>query len=730
MTVAASPVLQTEALGPPNERIVLAVDNIECAGCMRTIEQAVGAIPGVVEARFNLTSRRLAVETQPNTVALPLLLDELDALGYAARPYAPDEAEVRASEHESRLVRALAVAGFGAANIMLLSVAVWSGGADDMQAETRDLFHWISALIALPVVAFAGQPFFESAFGALRARRLNMDVPISLAVLLALVMSVIQTAGGATEAYFDSAVMLLFFLLIGRVLETRSRARMRSLGQNLLALQKPTVTKICPDNRVREVAVSEIRTGDRVLVAPGSRIGVDGLVTDGISNLDDGLITGESAPKTVARGDQVYAGTLNLSGALTIEATSTQGTTLLAEISDLLERATAQRGHYRRLADRAATLYAPLVHGLAAVTFTGWLLAGAGWQPSLLNAITVLIITCPCALGLAVPAVQAVATSALFRKGILVNSGDALERLAEIDTVIFDKTGTLTDPQCTLQNAEDIPPEMLHAAARLAHSSNHVLARALARLEPDAPPIEGAQEISGAGVIAHEAGVEYRLGSRSHCKVELPGVDGRSPRMELWFRQGDRPPIVLLFDQRLKSDARGVVDGLKRQGMDVRVLSGDRQAAVREAAEELGISHWSAASDPRDKIDRVGQLRAGGRNVLMVGDGLNDAAALQAANVSAAPATALDITQSAADIVVIGARLGPLLGALDTGRRARRLMLQNFALAGIYNAIAIPLAVAGLVTPLVAALFMSGSSIVVTLNALRAARTREDASWT
>jgi Cu2+-exporting ATPase len=729
MTFAASTAPRVQERRARNEQIVLAVDNIECAGCMTKIERAVNAMPGVESARFNLTSRRLAVEAERNSVALPQLIAELETLGYAARPYAPDEAEVRAREQESRLIRALAVAGFGAANIMLLSVAIWSGGIQDMQAETRDLFHWVSALIALPVVAYSGQPFFESAFSALRARRLNMDVPISLAVLLALVMSVIETAGGGQEAYFDSAVMLLFFLLIGRVLEMQSRSRMRSLGQNLLALQKPTVAKLDAGGSVREIAASEIRAGDRILVAPGNRIGVDGIVVGGTSNLDDSLVTGESAPKTLRPGDRVYAGTLNLSGALTVQATTGQSGTLLAEIGDLLERATAQRGRYRRLADRAAALYAPLVHGLAAVTFVGWMVIGAGWQPSLLNAITVLIITCPCALGLAVPAVQAVATSALFRRGVLVNSGDALERLAEVDTVIFDKTGTLTDPRCTLQNSEKIPAAALTAAARLAHSSHHVLARALARLEPDVSPIIGAQELAGAGVVAQEAGAEYRLGSRLHCDAGAADDAGGLPRMELWFRKDDMAPVVFLFDQHLKSDARGVVDELRKLGMDVRVLSGDREAAVLEASEQLGISCWSAAADPKEKIERVGALRAAGHNVLMVGDGLNDAAALQAANVSAAPATALDITQSAADIIVIGERLEPLLAALNTGRKARRLMLQNFALAGVYNAIAIPLAVAGLVTPLMAALFMSGSSIVVTLNALRAASSKGRSAW-
>ena len=723
MTIAETvPMVSDSTEQPAPKQMVLAVEGATCANCIQRIETAAAAIPGVAAARFNLTTKRLALDLNAPDTALSGVVDGLERIGYEARPYEADTVELAALRHEKRLLRALAVAGFGAANVMLLSVSTWSGANGGMVSETRELFHWISALIALPVVAYAGQPFFESAAAALRRRHLNMDVPISIAVLLALMMSVYQTATGEQDAYFDSAVMLLFFLLIGRVLELRSRQRMRDVGQNLLALQRPCVTKLSANGQSRQVAVSDIRSGDRVLVAPGSRIGVDGRVVAGSSSLDDSLITGESAPRSVARNDRVFAGTLNLSGALTIEATSAGADTLLSEIGDLLERASTERGRYRQLADRAAALYAPLVHGLAALTLLGWLALGAGWQPSLLAAITVLIITCPCALGLAVPTVQAVATAGLFRNGILVNSGDALERLAAIDTVVFDKTGTLTEPEPRILNIDDVPTEALAAAARLAQSSRHVLARALAREIPEARAIDGAREIPGVGVVAWEAGIQHRLGSRAHCGVERDEQPSDGSALELWYARQGGEPMRFLFDQRIKHDADKLVAALADSGLDLRVLSGDRKGAVREAARRLGIAQWSAAVDPKQKIERIAALRKDGRDVLMVGDGLNDAAALQAANVSAAPASALEITQSVADIVIIGNRLEPLQIAHETGRKARRLMLQNFALAGLYNAIAIPLAVAGLVTPLMAALFMSGSSIVVTLNALRAAR--------
>jgi len=704
------------------ERLDFAVDGATCAACMRKIERSARTLPGVVGARYNFTTHRLAVDAAPATFDPIALIERLDGIGYEARPYRPDVSEARAEANDRRLLRALAVAGFGAANIMLLSVSVWSGNVSGIAPETRDLFHWISALIALPVVAYAGQPFFESAATALRAKRLNMDVPISLAVLLALVMSVIQTASGADHAYFDSAVMLLFFLLIGRVLDSRARRQTRDLGQNLLALQRPTVTKLLSNGETRQIASADVMIGDRIVIAAGSRIGVDGCVVSGSSAVDASLITGESAPRTVRIGDDVFAGTLNLSGSLTVEAQAAGANTLLSEISDLMERATAARGRYRRLADRAASIYAPLVHILAALTFIGWLALGFGWQLALLNAIAVLIITCPCALGLAVPTVQAVATGSLFRAGALVNSGDALERLAQADMVVFDKTGTLTEPDPDIQDKSEIPDDTLALAARLAMSSHHALAKALARYAKNSQPFQNVREIAGKGVSAITEGRELRLGSRAFCGVGTGSRPDNCAQLELWFRDGGKPPVAIRFGQSLKRDALESVSELKGLGLGIKMISGDREAPVRSAAKALGISEWEAATDPKQKIARIEDLQAAGKHVLMVGDGLNDAAALQTANVSAAPAAALDITQAAADVVMIGNRLTPLVGAVKMGRKARALMLQNFAFAAAYNLIAIPLAVVGLVTPLMAALFMSGSSLLVTLNALRAKR--------
>ena len=720
-------------LDAQDRRMEFAVEGVTCPACMSKIERGVKDLPGVSAVRFNLTNHRLTVQGQADVFDSETLMERIDSLGYTARPFEIDALELEEKERERMLLRSLAVAGFAAGNIMMLSIPVWAGNISGIATETRALFHWVSALIALPAVAYAGQPFFQSAFAALRKRQLNMDVPISLAVILALVMSVIQTASHARDAYFDSAVMLLFFLLIGRYLDFRSRKRTRDLGQNLLALQKPTVTKIMPDGNIKDIPSVEIHPGDTILVPAGVRIGVDGVVLSGTSQIDTSLITGESAPREAQTGTTVYAGTLNLSGALHVEAQATIGDTLLAEISNLMDKATEKRGSYVRLADWAASLYAPVVHLLALATFLGWLAIGAGWQTSLLTAIAVLIITCPCALGLAVPVVQVVATGSLFRSGILVNSGDALERMAVADTVVFDKTGTLTEPDPAIINGGDIPAEDLALAARLAHSSHHVLAKTLARTVPESAPLAGATEVAGQGVEATLDGVRMRLGSRAFCSVPedapLPG-HGLSEDLsysEMWFQREGRVPQPLLFSQRLKVDAQDTISRLRGLGVNLLILSGDKTPAVRNAAAALGITDYFGETTPEQKIAKIEALRDAGHSVLMVGDGLNDAAALQMANVSAAPASALDITQAAADVIIIGNRLKPLATAIVAARKARQLMLQNFAFAAVYNAIAIPLAVLGWVTPLLAALFMSGSSIIVTLNALRA-HTRTDAT--
>ena len=538
----------------------LVVDGVYCGACIAMIEKGLSRQAGVRGARVNLASKRVTVEWNEGALEPPVILERLEALGYPAYPFAAETVDSVEIQTEKRLLRCLGVAAFGAMNVMLLSISLWAGADSDPNAATRDLFHWLSALVALPTAAYAGQPFFESAARALRARSVNMDVPISLGVALALGMSMLQTLAHERVAYFDSALMLLMFLLAGRYLDQRMRRRTRDFAVNLSAIRADRAIKLFEGGEARETPIAAIRPGDLVLARPGERIAVDGAVEDGRSEIDQSLVTGETAPVEVSPGAPVYAGTVNLTGALRVRVRSAASGTFLDEVNGLLARAVEQRSSYVHLADRAARLYVPLVHAAAFATFVGWLAVGAGWQQALLIAITVLIITCPCALGLAVPAVQAVAAGALFRHGLILHSGEALERLAEVDAVVFDKTGTLTEPRPTLANASDIAPDDLRLAGSLALSSRHPLAKAIVEAAGAKEPI-AAEEFPGDGVSAVWRGEPVKLGSVAWCGAEAESapVAAAWPDASLIVLRTQERAVVFAVRQGLRSDARAVV---------------------------------------------------------------------------------------------------------------------------------------------------------------------------
>lgn len=702
-----------------SDSISLVVENMTCGSCMGSVERCLRALPGVSAARVNLSARRAAVTFDPAAQSVEGLIEALDRAGFRAAE-AVESAADRDSARADDLLRRLGVAGFAAANVMLLSVSVWAGHASDMDASAAALFHWLSALIALPAIAYAAQPFFRSAFSALRGRRLNMDVPISLGISLAAAMSLYQTIRGTSHVYFDAAIMLTFFLLIGRYLDQRVRVKARGAAENLLGLKALHALVLDEDGRTRRVGARALLPGMTIQVAAGERIPVDGRVVSGASDVDASLITGETLPQATVAGDTVHAGTVNLSGPLVIKATATDQNTLLAEIARLMEAAEQGRGQYVRLADRAARQYAPAVHVLGAATFLGWMLLGSGWELALTHAIAVLIITCPCALALAVPAVQITGTSRLFGQGVIVKAADGLERLAEVDTVVFDKTGTLTLGTPTLVNADAISDMMLQDAASLAVASRHPYSKAVVQAaEERGLPIRqaaGVVEVAGSGLSAPAERGERRLGSWAWVGGET-AWDG-SPG-SLWYADPDTPPVAFHFDDALRPDAARVTSALARAGYGVYLISGDRIEAVARAARDTGIEAWQGAVRPDGKIAALAALASTGRKVLMVGDGLNDAPALAAAHASLSPSTAADITQTAADVVFQGDRLSPVIEVLKVARASQRMSLENFGIALAYNVVSVPMAMMGHVTPLIAALAMSLSSLAVTLNALR-----------
>jgi P-type Cu2+ transporter len=697
--------LASRSVGGGRRRIELSVPGIHCGGCISKIEATLAKLPGVDEARVNFSTKRVAVTWRDDGTPPPII-GTLSGAGYAAHLF--DAGADEKDEVLSELVRALGVAGFAAANIMLLSVSVWSGA----DAATRDFFHIVSALIALPALAYSGRIFFRSALGALSRGHTNMDVPISIGVLTAFAMSLYETLTGGPHAYFDAAVTLLFFLLIGRTLDHMMRERARAAVKNLARLSPRGATVIRADGTREHLPVGDILPGMTLQLAAGDRVPVDARVLSGASDLDCSLATGESAPQRVAEGSALQAGTLNLTGPLRIEAVAAARDSFLAEMVRLMEAAEGGRARYRRIADRAAQLYAPVVHVVALATLIGWVAVSGDWHHALLVAISVLIITCPCALGLAVPIVQVVAARRLFEAGILVKDGTGLERLADIDTVVFDKTGTLSDGAPRLVNRHEIEPAHLAVAAGLAAWSSHPLSRAIAATGTADIAFDSVTEHPGFGIEATRDGAIWRLGRPGWAAAggeESGVVLARDGNVLAEFR----------FEDRLRDGAAAAIAGLKQGGLAIEIVSGDREAAVAAMAGKLGVRTWAASVPPGGKTDRLGLLAAAGRKVLMVGDGLNDAPALVAAHASMAPASAADVGRTAADFVFLHPSLTAVTTALDISRRSAALIRQNFAIAIVYNAVAVPVAVLGHVTPLVAALAMSLSSILVVGNAMR-----------
>ncbi len=704
------PPARVKAIGE-TERYQFALPTVHCAACITTVERGLNALPDVASARVNLGRKRVTIDAAPGLE--PALKARLETLGFEANVLNGALLE-RSTDPEGRaLLARIAVAGFAAMNVMLLSVAVWSGA----EAATRDLLHWVSALIALPAVAFAALPFFRNAWSALSRRRLNMDVPISLAILLATGVSLSELFRSGAHAYFDAAITLTFFLLIGRYLDHVTRRAARDAASELAALEVLRADRITATG-TESVLVEALAPGDLVAIGPGQPVPVDGVVTQGAGEVDTAILTGETLPRPVSEGTLLHAGMRLVAGSLTLRTEGIAGNTLLARIGEMVAQAERARNRYTDLADRAAAIYAPLVHLLAAGAFLSWGLGSGDWRLATNIAAAVLIITCPCALGLAVPAVLAAANGRLFRSHVLLKDGTALERLAGIDTVIFDKTGTLTTGRIRLI-APELSDNDLRVAAALAQGSSHPMARAVREQAAglDLPELQDLTETAGAGVAARLDGVPVRLG-----RGDWVGVRGDDDHSTSWLKIGDADPRPLRFEDTPRPDAAATVAALRAEGLDIRLLSGDATGPVARLAVELGIEAWASGVTPEDKVARIETLKAEGRRMLMVGDGLNDTAALAAADVSISPASAIEASRASADMIVTDGALIHVAEAYGTARQAKRRMLENFGISAAYNLVAIPMALAGLATPLMAALAMSASSVTVSLNAMRLRR--------
>ena len=682
-------------IGP---RVQFSVPTIHCAACIGKIERGLRDLTGVQSARVNLSLKRVSVAGTADPDSIQTALSDL---GFAAYPL--DFEALKSSQDTTGrgLLLRMAVAGFAMMNVMLLSVAVWSGATD----ATRDMFHLISALIALPVLSYSGQPFFNSAWAALRVGRLNMDVPISLAIILAAGMSLFEAMQGGHHAYFDAALSLTFFLLIGRFMDHRTRSAARSAAKELTALEVHTATRV-EGETLRIVPVADLRIGDVVSVPTGMRVPVDGVLLSAVALMDRSLLTGESAVVDAAKDAPLQAGEINVGPTLSLRAVTVGQDTSLRRMAQMVETAENSRNSYTALADRAAQIYAPAVHLLALLAFMGWVAATGDVRHALNVAIAVLIITCPCALGLAVPAVSTAAISRLFSLGYLVKHATALERLSEVTQIVFDKTGTLSTPSV------HVPPTLDNnarsVAKALAQTSNHPLSRHLVRALDDtkAAAISDVVEVAGQGVSGQWAYQPVSLGRGDWIGADFSG---------LGLRIGAAPAIEITTSQ---APRKGVQTALNKLDLPALIVTGDADTPAAAFAAQIGLPVTSNVR-AADKVAMIDNLADRAEKVLMIGDGLNDTAALAAAHASMAPASALDASRSASDVVILTESFADLPVVLTVARMTRKLSKQNFAIAALYNCIAIPIALAGFATPLAAALAMSASSITVLLNSQR-----------
>ncbi|MBF0371386.1 MAG: heavy metal translocating P-type ATPase [Magnetococcales bacterium] len=709
----------------------LILEGLHCVACVWLNEKILGGLPGVVSARVNFSTHRAQVRWNPDLTTLSEIIATIARIGYRAEPYDPDRVEERHRKRDRAMLLRLGVAGFGAGNIMLFSFALYAGAFGGMTQEFRSYFHWVSLFLAIPAVFYGGSIFFRGAWNSLRVGRLSMDFPIALGAAATFSYSLWGTLTGEGEVYFDSVALFVFILLVGRYLESGGRKRAAAATERLLDLT-PRTANVIRGGKTLNLPIREVVAGDRVVVRPGETIPVDGVVCEGRSSVDESMLTGESIPVGKGVGEGVSGGSQNLDGALEITATRVGEDAALARIVRLVEQAQSERTPIQGLADRVAGVFVGAILFLAAATLWYWLRVDP--SQALENSVALLIISCPCALGLATPAAIIVATGLAAKEGILVRSGETLERLTHITTLIVDKTGTLTrgTPKVTrIESVAQMSQERwLSIAATLENRSEHPLASAVVGVarEKKIPLVEGVKDFRnypGLGVEAVIDGVRYRVGRPAfvaeHHPDDAASIPGEISQPLTWIACGDDEKLLGFIGvaDALKEDAHGALNRVRQLALPCHILSGDRNAVVAHVAKEVTASGWLGELKPEGKEQEIRRREAGGEKTAMVGDGVNDAPALARAYVSMVVQNASDISVAAADVVFLNRRLASIPRILELSRQTMGIVRQNFAISLIYNVIALPLAASGQVSPLFAAIAMPLSSLVVVGNALR-----------
>lgn len=707
--------------GDGASEVLLLVEGIRCSACCWLIERALAALPGIREAGVNAAGQRARIVFDAGKVSLAQVLEALARVGYRAVPLD------RAAQDESRrrevrdAQKRLAVAGFGAMQAMMYASALWFGAFDAADTATRDFFRWLTLGVATPVVLYSAAPFFAGALALLRARRLGMDIAVSLAVTLAYAGSVYEVVTGGPDIWFESVGMFVFFLGLGRYLEMRARHRAADLSQALAGLAPAFAERLEPDGSLCRIGANELAPGDRVVVADGARVPADGELEDIACRVDEALLTGESAAVAKRRGEALCAGSVVIGSPATLRITRVGADTVAAGLVALAARAASQRPAVAREGERAAGAFVARILLLAAATALGWSWVDASQAFS--ATVAVLVVGCPCAFALAAPAAATRALSVLTGRGVLVVKADALEGLAGVTTVLFDKTGTLTEPciapNGTATRAGIDPADAIAIAAALSQGSPHAISRAFVALAPaGVHAVSQRESFAGRGIGGVIAGRRYRLG-----RADFALATAASHELEDAIVLADSEGLMAAFriDERLRPGALAAVEALARAGVGLAIASGDASARVASVAAQLGITEWKARLSPEGKLALLAAIRARGERVAVVGDGINDAPMLAGADVGIAMATAADATHAASDVVLTG-RLDALAGARTLAREMLSVLRQNRRWAVAYNFAAVPLAAIGLVPPWLAAIGMSASSLAVVLNALRIGR--------
>ncbi|HRK78882.1 MAG TPA: heavy metal translocating P-type ATPase [Thiobacillus sp.] len=702
----------------------LILENIVCAACIWLNERHIAGLPGVLSVEINYATRRARVRWDNGRIQLSAILKAVSDIGYIAHPFDPGRSDDIHKRERNTAIKRLAIAGLGMMQVMMYALPAYT--ATDMTDDIRLLMRWASLILTIPVVVYSAWPFFIGAWRDFKRRSLGMDVPVALGIGTAFAASVYATFSGHGEVYYDSVAMFVFLLLAGRFLEMNARRRAGAAVEELVKLI-PAVTTRLPDWPARDevqVPVARLAVGDHVLVRPGETLPADGVVIEGDSAVSEAMLTGESLPVSKTVHSQVVGGSLNQASPLVVRVDKLGADTRLASIVRLLDRAQSEKPRIGQLADRAAAWFVGLLLLITVVVGLVWYAI----DPSkvLWIVVSILVVTCPCALGLATPAALTTATGRLTRLGLLTTRGHALETLARATDLVFDKTGTLTHGRLSVRRVVPLggrsEREAGMLAAALEAGSEHPIAKALREVAAPAAIARQIRNTPGRGVEGAIEGRVYRLGAPAFAVARglpptPPEPDGGASWVALaedgeliaWFALADTP----------RADAPVALAALQKQGLRLHLVSGDAAGAVQAVAQQLGIAEWHAGALPEDKLAYVNALQQQGRIVAMVGDGINDAPVLAGAQVSIAMGEGADVAQAAADMVMLGSRLATLSEGVALARKTRHIIRQNLGWALGYNLIAIPAAALGYVTPWIAGIGMSASSLLVVLNALR-----------